>query len=171
MRQIDELTQTAAENPKDHTARRILSDALRGLEEFELADAIESKTTGRVLIDSVNVLATQTGLPVSMKLLWAAFALIPRLKTALTNPAQVDRFIAPDPGRAPARDVTARPWTLPTYPGGPDVIWMVPNQNTLDDGHITSSGLSADMIRMMETGLLDRNTVLRLFNRNPSEEG
>lgn len=126
MKQIDELVQTAAEHPDDHVARRVLSDALRAHEEYELADAVESKTTGAALVRAAVDLAERAKLPLSLHVLWAAHALMPRLPQPARNPWAAPIGLAPPvelpetpprrPWRAPWRHDEYGTWTV-TGPG------------------------------------------------------
>lgn len=89
MNHVDELIQTCVATPDDDSARRVLSDALRAIEEFSLANAVEAKTTGRRLIDQLAALSARLTLPPTLHLLWAVFELLPRLGSQQQTPQQL----------------------------------------------------------------------------------
>ena len=92
--------------------RMALADKLRAHEDFELADAVQAPT-GKPLVLYTASLAVRTSLPVTHRLLWSAYAVIPRL------------------GATPVVNYPAWPETPPAEPspgaGDPDA-WRWPRR-------------------------------------------
>jgi hypothetical protein len=127
MNSIDTLVQVCVKNPEDHTARRVLSDALRELDQPSTAAAVEDDETGRALMTRLAELARRTGLPPTLFLLWAAYELVPRLHPQPQSPpiplthVPLPYFGTPEPDPRPVR-----PW---------EVRRVGVTDNTRDDGH------------------------------------
>jgi hypothetical protein len=121
MKQIDEVAQTACENPDDRSARLALSDLLRADEDIELADAVQG-STGPALLRAVVEFSVRVQLPISARLLWVVYSVLPRQMSAPARmlPPAAAPIATPNPFYAPpvyapgyseiVRPVDYRPW-------------------------------------------------------------
>lgn len=136
MTETDMLVQSCCAAPADATGRLALSDLLRAHEDMELADAVQG-TTGPALLVYLRALSVSTNLPVSHRLLWAAYTVLPRMAGVPQVPVPVPVGV-PDPPELPApwnnrRAVPGGPWRQGApvtpwgqWPGfGDDVTWAV----------------------------------------------
>ncbi len=124
MTDVDRALQEVSRDPNP-TIRGLCADALREEGEPELADAVEGDR-GEDLIGKANRLSEKTGLHLSVRLLWCAYHVIPRLVAAASEmfPTahqlpihQVGYGINPElvpthtrPGEAPTPDGTPEIW-------------------------------------------------------------
>jgi hypothetical protein len=118
---LDALTAAACETPNDATVRSALADALKAVEKHELATAVENKKTGAALIGAVADLSDRTKLPPTYEMLWAVFALLPRLTAAPVPPRENHDAVLPLPAPFVPPVGPWRPWR--TRPDPADV-WL-----------------------------------------------
>lgn len=125
MSEVDLLIGETCQKATDVTARRVLSDKLREMEEYDLAKSVEDAKIGENLIIELVRVSKETMLPTSFNLLWAVFNVLPRVKT---SPFQEDLLAA-------ERYIGIGGGEIPLIP-----MWnAVDEQPTVDDSQTVSS--------------------------------